>query len=272
MAIEYPEALKIAEQMSTTILGRRIVEVSIRDLTATAFRWGFSNLDKVDVADHIIESVTHHGDSMVLRLGDLNLYFGELIGRLLYHAPGEKATPKACVKFHLDDGACFTFNPTLYGWARALDNEQLDDWITAAGISPFDPAFTPDYLGLAFAEPKRRIAKQMNVIGVKYKAGGMGNGYWQEVLYLSGISPARRASDLTASDLERLHGYTLKVLNEAIAAGGSEDEVDFFGRPGAYVRKIGKHLRGAPCPVCGSTIVAKNLLGSTSYICPGCQK
>ena len=44
MAIEFPEAFYIAEQMTETLVGRKLIRIAIRDVSASVFRWGFVNL------------------------------------------------------------------------------------------------------------------------------------------------------------------------------------------------------------------------------------
>jgi formamidopyrimidine-DNA glycosylase len=271
MAIEYPESYFIAEQMMQTLVGRRLVQVSIRDASASVFRWGFVNLHKVDIIGQHIRTIEQQGDEIYLRMEGLNLRFGAMIGKLLYHAPGEKPAPKAQVTFILDNGAAFTYNPTLYGFCQARSDDEIEACRKAAGLSPFDPAFTPEYLARAFAETKRKIAKQMNVDFVQYKAAGVGNGYWMDVLFLSQVHPQRKSSEITMEEFVRLQANTLQVLSGALAARGSLDEMDFFGVPGGYRRILGAHSKGQPCPNCGQPIQAKSLLGSTAYFCSNCQ-
>jgi formamidopyrimidine-DNA glycosylase len=271
MAIEYPEAYYIARQMEQNLIGRSLRQVKFRDTSSSVFRWGFVNLQRVDVTGQCIHAIEQHGDEIYLRMDTLNLRFGAMIGKLLYHAVGESASPKAQVTFYLDNEASFTYNPTLYGWCQALSDDEIESCRLAAGISPFDPALTRQYLAKAFNEPKRKIAKQMNVDFVHYKAAGVGNGYWMDVLFLSGIHPARKSTVITTTEFERLHANTLHVLNDALAGHGSIDEVDFFGKPGGYRRILGAHAKGQPCPKCGQPIQAKNLLGSAAYYCINCQ-
>ena len=271
MAIEYPEAFHISRQMAQTLVGCGITRVAIRDSSSSVFRWGFVNIHKVDVTGQHIRAIEQQGDEIYLRMDDLNLRFGEMIGKLLYHAPGEKPAPKAQVTFILDSGAAFTYNPTLYGYCQARPDDEIEACRRAAGVSPFDPAFTPEYLARAFAEPKRKIAKQMNLDDVQYKAAGVGNGYWMDVLFLSGVRPERKSAAITTAEIERLHSNTLRVLSDALAARGSSDEVDFFGLPGGYRRILGAHAKAQPCPNCGQPIQAHSLLGSTAYFCLNCQ-
>ena len=62
-----------------------------------------------------------------------------------------------------------------------------------------------------------------------------------------------------------------EVIGEAIRLDGSQLEVDIFNHPGGYHRLMGEHMKGRPCPVCGTAIQKITVLGSSSYICPSCQ-
>lgn len=93
MAIEFPEAYTIYEQMKTVLLGRTIQRVEISNPKSSVFRWGFSNLDKVDI----------QGEQIHLHLKERHLMFGDLIGKLLYHPAGNSPSPMAKILFHLDN-------------------------------------------------------------------------------------------------------------------------------------------------------------------------
>ena len=272
MAIEYPEAVIISGQMRQVLPGRSIVEVVIPNLNSTAFRWGFSNLDKVNISGEQIRQIRQHGDYLYVDMQTQALVFGDMIGKILYHAPGEKRPPKATILIELDDEAAFSFNPSLYGYCSAKTPEEQALFHPHSWVEPLEEAFTPEYLARALAEPERKIAKQMNVFKVQYKAHGVGNGYWQEILYLCGVHPQRKAREITPAEIECLHAATRRVMAQALAQGGSAEEKDFFGSNGNYVRSMGGRLKGQPCQKCGTTIEGKSILGANVYFCPLCQK
>jgi formamidopyrimidine-DNA glycosylase len=272
MAIEFPEASTIASQMKDRLLGRTFARVEIRPSAANVIKWGFSNLDKVDIVGKEITGILHYGDEIHIQMWDWHLMFGDLIGKLLYHAPGQEIDPKARIVFHLDDGAAFSYLVSLYGYARVLTTpEEIEKFIREQGISPLDEAFTPEYMANVFSESKRKIAKQNNIYGIQYKAGGICNGYWQDVLFKAGVLPTRKSASLTEDDFVKMHHASVEVISEATEAHGHFDEVDFLEQPGGYRRILGKHSKDQPCPRCGGPITVKNLLGSTSYYCLNCQ-
>lgn len=272
MAIEFPEALKIADQMRKVLLGRTIEKVVIGDPGASVFKWGFVNLHRIDISGQKIEEVTQYGDYIYLHMSELNLMFGDMIGKILYHEENEKTPKKARVAFFLDDGAAFSYNPSLYGYCAAITNEQMSESKASRGKSPLDPSLNADYMVKLFDEDKRRIAKQMNVYGTKYRVAGVGNAYWHDILYLSGVHPQRKTTEITWQDAETLLEKTVEVIKKAVDEGGRTEESDFFGQTGNYKRLLSKGNKEKPCPKCGTEIQVKNLLGSSSYFCNGCQK
>lgn len=272
MGIEYPESTIISAQMRVRLPGRRIEQVVIRDPTASVFRWGMVNLDVVDLRNQPVKSIRQFGDYIFIQMESHTLLFGDMIGKILYHAAGEKRPPKSPVVFELDDGAAFSYNPSLYGYCKALTPAEVSKMVPETWVQPLDEAFTADYLARAFAEPERKIAKQMNVFNVKLKAAGVGIGYWQEVLYRCGVHPQRRARDISHGEMVQLHRETVSVMQAAVAQGGSADEVDFLGQHGGYQRQMSGKMKGKACAVCGATILGKNVLGANVYFCPICQK
>ena len=104
---------------------------------------------------------------------------------------------------------------------------------------------------------------------------GVGNIYADEALFRAGIRPRRRASSLTRDELKKLHAGLLKVLREAIKAGGSSvsDYVDAEGREGFFQLKHRVYGReGKPCLVCKTPIKRVIIAGRSSHYCPNCQK
>jgi formamidopyrimidine-DNA glycosylase len=104
---------------------------------------------------------------------------------------------------------------------------------------------------------------------------GVGNIYADEALARAGVRPRRRAATLTRAELRRLYSSLQKVLELAIAAGGSSisDYVDADGEPGFFQiqhRVYGRE--GKPCRRCGAAIRRVVIAGRSSHYCPHCQK
>jgi formamidopyrimidine-DNA glycosylase len=106
------------------------------------------------------------------------------------------------------------------------------------------------------------------------RIAGIGNIYADEVLHRAGVSPLRRADELTHGEIERIHAAVREVLSEAIGKGGSSvsDYVDLRGGRGAFQDCHRVYRRaGQPCPRCGAPIRREVISGRSSYFCPACQ-
>ena len=104
---------------------------------------------------------------------------------------------------------------------------------------------------------------------------GVGNIYADESLFRAGVRPRRRAASLTRIELQRLYNALQRVLNEAIAAGGSSvsDYVDSNGDAGFFQfqhRVYGRE--GEPCLVCRTPIKRIVIAGRSAHYCPKCQR
>lgn len=272
MALEFPESSVIVSQMRQVLPQRKIAKVILRDPNSSVFRWGFVNLHQVDISGQTIRNIRQFGDYIYLDFDTHTLTFGDMIGKILYHPAETARPPKAAVVFELDDGAAFSYNPSLYGYCKALTSDELLRIQPVTWVQPLDETFTPEYLAQAFAEPERKIAKQMNVFNIKYKAAGVGIGYWQTILFACGVHPQRKSREISPSEIKLLHRETVQVMRSALEQGGTVDEVNFFGQSGNYQREMSGRLKGKPCPVCGAAILGKNVMGANVYFCPVCQK
>jgi formamidopyrimidine-DNA glycosylase len=104
---------------------------------------------------------------------------------------------------------------------------------------------------------------------------GVGNIYADESLFRAGIRPRRRASSLSRDQMRKLFLSVKKVLQEAIALGGSSisDYVDANGEEGFFQLRHRVYGRqGEPCLVCKTPIKRVVLAGRSSHYCPMCQR
>jgi len=104
---------------------------------------------------------------------------------------------------------------------------------------------------------------------------GVGNIYADESLFRAAIRPRRQAASLSRGELRRLYRALRKVLEEAIALGGSSvsDYVGADGEEGFFQlqhRVYGR--RGQPCLVCRTPIKRQIIAGRSSHYCPRCQR
>lgn len=273
MAFELPEAMIVAKQMQKELLGKQIVSIKLSSQCDTLIRQGFVSIQPEILHGIFIEDVHASGKWIFLRLSNQYIFaFAlETRGYFLYSAPG--LTPEEChVELRFTDESILSEYIVGWGWAKLLTPSQLVEsrYPGLIGISPLDERFGYDlFISLlrgAGHQPVRKVLIQQDLIG------GIGVGYLQDILFVSHISPMRRTDEITDQETRTLYEAIKRVMQEALDAGGNSAERDLYGNPGAYVRRMGGHMKGQMCPECGKTIVKTEISGANLYMCPGCQR
>ncbi len=103
---------------------------------------------------------------------------------------------------------------------------------------------------------------------------GLGNIYADEALYAARLHPLKNPQKLTLQEIVTLHRSIQKILQRALAAGGSS--IDDYRHPdgsqGWFQRVLKAYGRtGKPCPRCGAAIQRIVLGQRGSWFCPCCQ-
>lgn len=93
---------------------------------------------------------------------------------------------------------------------------------------------------------------------------GIGNIYADEILFLIGWHPKRKAADLTGKELRQLAAKTRHILKTAI-----ERRVGAEGWPKSWL--LPRREAGRSCPRCSGTIRRITVSGRGTYYCPDHQ-
>ncbi|MEB3829544.1 DNA-formamidopyrimidine glycosylase [Phormidium sp. CCY1219] len=149
--------------------------------------------------------------------------------------------------------------------------ETIITGLAKLGPEPLSPDFSPDTLRHALHHRRRPIKTALLDQSI---IAGLGNIYADEALFLSGIAPTQLCSDLTPTDIDRLHHSIIQVLQEAIAAGGTtfSNFLNLLGVNGNYAGVAWVYNRtGQPCRRCSTPIQRLKLAGRSTHFCPHCQ-
>lgn len=181
------------------------------------------------------------------------------------------------VVLDMDNGARITFNdPRRFGAMDLMHTDLADDYWLLRDLGP-------EPLGNGFDEPylvtrlKGRATPIKTALLDQRIVAGLGNIYVCEVLYRAGISPKRKAGNLSAARIATLVPLIREVLSEAIAAGGSSLK-DFRQTDGelGYFQHVFKvyDREGKDCvtPGCTGTIRRFAQAGRSTFACPQCQR
>lgn len=139
---------------------------------------------------------------------------------------------------------------------RRLGGVELDPDEEALGPDVFSvtPAQLRDRVLVGDVALKARLLDQSRVAGI-------GNLIADEVLWRSGLDPARPAGSLSEADTRRLVRHLRAGLNDLMAGGGSHTGGLQPARE-----------RGGHCPRDGEPLLRREIGGRTTYSCPRHQR
>lgn len=275
---ELPEVETVVRGLRQTILGRRILSVTLRK---TDFIDDPALLERY-LPGRVIESVERHGKFMLLRLvmraaseakeeapASLMVHLGMTgqLGPSAAAVPWEKHTH---VSFALDDGRELRYTDARrFGRMAYLTEELLEKELQRSGADPLR-VNEDEFL----RRIKNRKARIKALLLDQSVLGGVGNIYADESLWAAKIHPARMAASLKREELLRLRKLLKEILEKAIVMRGSSisDFLDATGEPGEYQRHHRVYGReGGACYRCKSLIRRSIVAGRSSYFCPKCQ-
>jgi formamidopyrimidine-DNA glycosylase len=280
---ELPEVETVARGLRRTILGRRILSVTLG-------KTDFID-DPVALEQHLpgrrIEAVDRHGKFMLLRLSAASgaksvITNGDAApASLLVHlgmtgqiAPSPAAQPlekHTHVCLLLDDGRELRYvDPRRFGRIAYLTEAPLAEELIGFGADPLE--VSKEEFAKRICGRRARIKALLLDQGV---LRGVGNIYADESLWRAKIHPARLGVNLNKKQAETLRRILQEILQKAIAMRGSSisDFLDAEGQPGEYQRHHRAYGReGKNCYRCKTPIRRSIVAGRSSYFCPKCQR
>jgi formamidopyrimidine-DNA glycosylase len=279
---ELPEVETVVRGLRRTVLGRRIVSVT---LGKTNFIDDPTALEQ-HLPGRVIDAVDRHGKFMLLRFsavqsGGRPVANGDALpASLLVHLgmtgqigpspaaqPAEKHTH---VTFALDDGRELRYvDPRRFGRMAYLTEAMLAEEIRRSGADPLEVS-AEEFASRIITRSARIKAMLLDQSVLR----GVGNIYADESLWRAKIHPARVGTKISKKEAELLRRALKDILEKAIVLRGSSisDFVDATGEPGEYQlhhRAYGRE--GRKCFRCGEILRRGIVAGRSSFFCPRCQ-
>ncbi len=279
---ELPEVETVARGLRASVLGRRILSVTLRK---TDFIDDPSLLER-HIPGRRIDAVERYGKFMLVRLsaaqgapensdeGDhapasLLVHLG-MTGHIASFPPEKPLEKHTHAIFALDDGREMRYTDARrFGRLAYLSAKALPGELEGFGAEPLE-------VGVDEFEARMRSRKSRvkALLLDQTVLRGVGNIYADESLWKSKIHPAKIAASLSKQQLEALRRALQDILKKAIALRGSSivNFKDSDGEPGDYQQHHRAYGReGEKCHRCGSIIRRAIVAGRSSFFCPKCQ-
>ena len=268
---ELPEVETSRRGISPYVVGRRIVNVMIRD---RRLRWPIGSDMEKRLTNTRVESVDRRAKYLLINTstGTAIVHLG-MSGSIFVVEHDTPAGVHDHFDIELDSGKSLRFrDPRRFGSLHWTDDTAGHWLLKKLGPEPLGESFGGDYLWKQ-SRGRRVSAKQfiMNATVVV----GVGNIYASEALFLAGIHP-RRAAGRISKDRYRLLATTIKdVLQKAIDAGGTTLR-DFYGgdgEAGYFQQELTVYGRDdEPCLRCKRPVSVIVLGQRSTYYCKNCQR
>jgi formamidopyrimidine-DNA glycosylase len=193
-----------------------------------------------------------------------------LTGRFQYVSPGERLLAKTCaVITFAGDRELRYVDANLMGKLYLVGAAEFATVPQFAEMGPdaLDPALTEE----VFRQRIRRHPGMVkNILTNHTFVAGIGNAYADEILFVAGVHPYRKRSQMSDAEIGRLYAAIGEVMRWAIpiVAAQMQDELA-YDEWRAHLRVHRKG--GQPCPVCGNPISEITAGQRITNFCRRCQ-
>ncbi|MDX1920168.1 MAG: bifunctional DNA-formamidopyrimidine glycosylase/DNA-(apurinic or apyrimidinic site) lyase [Candidatus Caenarcaniphilales bacterium] len=273
---ELPEVETVRKGLEQKIVGKKILKVTVRrdktieGVTAREFEEKLQgqSFRSIQRRAKYLFLVMESGLTVIVHL--------KMSGNFLSHEPSVPLPVHTHVVFSLSDGKELRFKD-LRAFGRMTLHNSFEEALKQGTIpklapEPLQEAFTLGHFKAKlkkFSSPIKPILLDQTKL-----VSGVGNIYADESLFLSGISPQRKASSIKPKEAESLFNAIKKVIAESIEAGGTSirDYVQTDGSIGDYALKLFVYGRKkGNCLVCESPLSYIRLGQRGTHFCPSCQ-
>ena len=270
---EKPEVITVTKKLEKRLLNRKITDCKVYYDKII----DYPSVDEFcrEIKNQTMNSFQTRGKWIVIELDDYYLLAHlRMEGKFFFREIGLPLEKHHHVVFTIDDNEELHFQDVRkFARLKLIPKDKINDMppFTELGLEPWDKKLTVSYLKEKFSKknlPIKTVLLDQSIIT------GIGNIYDDEVLFMSKINPLVKAKDLKDKDLDNIIKNTIKVLDKAIAEGGTtiRNYTSEEGVTGMFQNNLLVHTKvGEPCPNCKTTIVKIKVGGRGTYYCPKCQ-
>lgn len=219
----------------------------------------------------IIE-IARRGKYLLVRIssGETLILHLKMSGVLSIRPSGEPPSKHTSAVFQLNGGVDLHFvDQRKFGSIRLVTDEAS---VTGKmGPEPLSAEFTTAALRNIVSwhrTPIKALLLDQSAIA------GIGNMWADEALFAASVHPLKPANTLTGSEIDRLHGAIIAVLERGIRKNGASISTYRLpdGRTGDAQSEFRvAHRRGQECVACRTPLSRIKVRGRGTYYCPRCQ-
>ena len=271
---EKPEVVTVVNSLKPIIIGKKITDCYIYWDNIIAYP--ITDEFKKQIIGQKINNITTRGKWIVMKLDKYSLLVHlRMEGKFMFRKKGDEISKHEHVEFILDDEMSFRFHDVRkFGKMYLLDNKNVNDSkpLSEIGLEYYDDNLTGEYLYNNIHNKKlpiKTILLDQSIIC------GIGNIYDDEILFMSGINPFRKACDVSLEECNDIINNTRIVLEKAIELGGTtiKSFTSSEGVHGLFQNELLVHGKGGQkCPKCSFILEKTRIGGRGTHYCPNCQK
>ena len=271
---EKPEVVTVVNSLKEKILGKKITSCSI--FWDNIIAYASSEEFKRKIVNEVIRDIKSRGKFIVIELNKYSLLVHlRMEGKFMFRKKGETLGKHEHVELILDEDVSFRFHDVRkFGKMYLIEKSEVYNIkpLSELGLEYYDDNLTKEYLYEKIHNKKLPIK---TVLLDQSIIAGIGNIYDDEILFLSGIFPTRKACDITIDECDKIIKNTILVLERAIKKGGTtiKSFTSSEGVHGLFQNELLVHSKkGEVCSKCGTTIEKMVVGGRGTYYCRRCQK
>ena len=163
-----------------------------------------------------------------------------------------------------------------FGFIKFIKRSNLDQNVHLKHLGP-EPLSSNFSLGYFknYIKGKERTIKDL-LMDQKF-ISGLGNIYVNEILFVSGVRPAKKIKKLTNFEIKKIIKFSKKIISKAILFGGSsiKDFSSSSGKKGSFqqlFRVYGKKGENCTKLMCKGRVKKIVIANRASFFCNKCQK
>jgi formamidopyrimidine-DNA glycosylase len=270
---EGPEVRTVARTLSEELKGRRL---------GGLWQSGLKLRLPVDFAalkgheNRVLEEVASYGKMLFITSEQKTILLVQLgmTGQLVVCPDDAPVKPHTHIRWKLDNQKELRYiDPRRFGLFASCSDAERERLVKRLGPDPF--SMTNGCETSLIASIKKSARPIKDVLLDQAVIAGVGNIYASEALFSANVHPARRACDVSESELRALIGHVERILKVAYENRGTtfSNYVDGAGEKGNNQNFLKVFQRcGQPCPTCSSLIERIKQGGRSTFFCAKCQK